>query len=379
MAAMTANPTGGFRLTVLGCSSAPPHEAWPAAGYLVEWDSTAVLLDVGQGVVRRLAAPDGPDATSSAVVDRPHACRPLPRPRRPALPVPVGRGRAGRAAGPPAARCAGPPRRPGDRRLGASRLLRRRLRRPASTTPRSPLRIGPLTHPFRPRAATTSRRGASSSRRPTASRLGYTGDTGPSDERGRRHARRGPPAHRGRRCACRATTTPNAATSPPRRRSTWRSRSEARSTLLVHYAPGRRAELQAAVRRRRAVDPPGGRRPDDHHRRRRHRRARRPRSGDLSRRGRPRARPPPATGSRRRRRSADSPAAVRQNAAASAAAPTASAAVGGRLEQRDRPRRVARGRAMDGDQAHEHRVPAASSRSASRAWRRRRRLVSRPA
>ena len=43
---------GRLRLTVLGCSTAVPHPASPAAGFLVEWDETAVLLDVGQGVVQ---------------------------------------------------------------------------------------------------------------------------------------------------------------------------------------------------------------------------------------------------------------------------------------------------------------------------------------
>ena len=73
MPTMTANPTGGFRLTVLGCSSAPPHEAWPAAGYLIEWDSTAVLLDVGQGVVRRLQRLMDPTHLSAVVIGHMHA------------------------------------------------------------------------------------------------------------------------------------------------------------------------------------------------------------------------------------------------------------------------------------------------------------------
>ena len=45
---------GRLRLTVLGCSNAVPHPDAPASGYLVEWAETAVLLDVGQGVARRL-------------------------------------------------------------------------------------------------------------------------------------------------------------------------------------------------------------------------------------------------------------------------------------------------------------------------------------
>ena len=51
MSAMTATLSGGLRLTVLGNASAAPHLDSPAAGFLVEWEDTAVLLDVGQGVV----------------------------------------------------------------------------------------------------------------------------------------------------------------------------------------------------------------------------------------------------------------------------------------------------------------------------------------
>ena len=43
-----------LRLTVLGCSTAAPHPASPTAGFLVEWGDTALLLDVGQGVIRNL-------------------------------------------------------------------------------------------------------------------------------------------------------------------------------------------------------------------------------------------------------------------------------------------------------------------------------------
>ena len=48
---MTAVP-GRLRLTVLGCSTALPHPDAPAAGFLVESGETAILLDVGHGVVR---------------------------------------------------------------------------------------------------------------------------------------------------------------------------------------------------------------------------------------------------------------------------------------------------------------------------------------
>ena len=50
---MTAVP-GRLRLTVLGCSTALPAPDAAAAGFLVEFEDTAILLDVGQGVANRL-------------------------------------------------------------------------------------------------------------------------------------------------------------------------------------------------------------------------------------------------------------------------------------------------------------------------------------
>ena len=43
-----------LRLTVLGCSTAAAAPGCAAPGYLVEWGTTALLLDVGQGVIRNL-------------------------------------------------------------------------------------------------------------------------------------------------------------------------------------------------------------------------------------------------------------------------------------------------------------------------------------
>ena len=51
---MTDSPGARLRLTVLGCSTAAPHEATAAAGFLVQWGDTNLLLDIGQGVVRKL-------------------------------------------------------------------------------------------------------------------------------------------------------------------------------------------------------------------------------------------------------------------------------------------------------------------------------------
>ncbi len=62
-----------LRLTVLGCSTAAPHPASPTAGFLVEWGSTAVLLDVGQGVIRNLQRVLDPHDLTGVVIGHMHA------------------------------------------------------------------------------------------------------------------------------------------------------------------------------------------------------------------------------------------------------------------------------------------------------------------
>jgi ribonuclease BN (tRNA processing enzyme) len=62
-----------LRLTVLGCSTAAPHPASPTAGFLVEWGSTAVLLDVGQGVIRNLQKVLDPHDLTGVVIGHMHA------------------------------------------------------------------------------------------------------------------------------------------------------------------------------------------------------------------------------------------------------------------------------------------------------------------
>src|SRR5262245_48687697 len=62
-----------LRLTVLGCSTAAPHPATPTAGYLVEWGTTAVLLDCGQGVIRNLQRLMDPHDLSGIVIGHMHA------------------------------------------------------------------------------------------------------------------------------------------------------------------------------------------------------------------------------------------------------------------------------------------------------------------
>lgn len=62
-----------LRFTVLGCSTAAPHRDWPAAGFLVEWGGTSLLLDAGQGVIRRLHRLMDPTQLDAVIVGHMHA------------------------------------------------------------------------------------------------------------------------------------------------------------------------------------------------------------------------------------------------------------------------------------------------------------------
>ena len=70
---MNDSPGVRLRLTVLGCSTAAPHEATPAAGFLVQWGDTNLLLDIGQGVVRRLQTVLDPKDLTAIVIGHMHA------------------------------------------------------------------------------------------------------------------------------------------------------------------------------------------------------------------------------------------------------------------------------------------------------------------
>src|SRR6478672_3101116 len=70
---MTRSTGSRLRLTVLGCTTAAPHPASPTAGFLVEWDDTALLLDLGQGVVRNLQRVLDPHELSAIVIGHMHA------------------------------------------------------------------------------------------------------------------------------------------------------------------------------------------------------------------------------------------------------------------------------------------------------------------
>ncbi|MFP5344029.1 MAG: MBL fold metallo-hydrolase [Candidatus Limnocylindria bacterium] len=70
---MTTSIGDRLRLTVLGHSTAAPHPATPTAGFLVEWASTAILLDLGQGVVRNLQRLRDPHTLDAVVIGHMHA------------------------------------------------------------------------------------------------------------------------------------------------------------------------------------------------------------------------------------------------------------------------------------------------------------------
>ena len=244
-----------LRLTVLGCSTAAPHPATPAAGFLVEWGSTALLLDLGQGVVRNLQRVLDPHDLAAVVIGHMHADHyldivglrylylwgePSPDPLDIHLP-PGGRARLDSLASAV------------SERVGFfDAAFRATEFDPAST-----LEVGPLHIRFVRGRHYVPAWGVIVEA-PDGARLGYTGDTGPSDAvaeamRGvdllvieaALHTADFDDAERGHLTAEEALDLARAA--------------DARSTLLVHYGPGRRAELNAlcatsGMRARAAVD-----------------------------------------------------------------------------------------------------------------------------
>ena len=238
---MTADQPGRLRLTVLGCSSAAPHAAWPASGYLVEWQDTSLLLDVGQGVVRRLENLMDPRRVTAVIVGHMHADHyldlaglrylfPWAEQADPRLPVHV----------PPGAR---------ERLDALATAISERSGffdvsfDIAEFDPEVPLQVGPLTIRFMRSRHYVPAWGLSVEA-PDGARLVYTGDTGPSDamiefargadlllvEAALRRASEDDPA--------RGHLTGEEAIDLARR-------AEARSALVVHYDPARRAELGA--------------------------------------------------------------------------------------------------------------------------------------
>jgi ribonuclease BN (tRNA processing enzyme) len=230
-----------LRLTVLGHSTAAPHTATPAAGYLVEWGSTSLLLDAGQGVIRALQRYLDPTTLSALVVGHMHADHYLDivslrylfpwgeeAPRR--LPVhlpPGGRARLDALATAVSERAGF---------FDASFEA-------VEYDPAAPLQVGDLRLRFVQGRHYVPAWGVVVEA-PDGSRLAYTGDTGPTDrtveavrgadlllvEAALRDARHDD-EERGHLTAEEAMALARAA--------------EVRSALLVHYGPARREELEA--------------------------------------------------------------------------------------------------------------------------------------
>jgi len=238
---MTVDPDTLLRLTVLGCSTAAPHIDSPAAGFLVEWGSTAIMLDAGQGTVRRLQRVLDPHDLSALVIGHMHADHYLdivglrylyawgeatPEP----LPVhipPGGRARVDQLAAAVSERAGF---------FDAAFDV-------VEYDPDVPLAVGPLTLRFITSQHYVPAWGVVVEA-PDGARIAYTGDTGPSD--------RVVDAVRGVdlllvEAALRLTSHDD-----PRRGHLTAEEAiqlavgaDVRSALLVHYQPARRAEIAA--------------------------------------------------------------------------------------------------------------------------------------
>jgi len=240
MSDMPATSRGRLRLTVLGNASAAPHLDSPAAGFLVDWGDAAILLDVGQGVVRALQDVMDPHDLAGVVVGHMHADHYLdlaglrylyPWGERSQNPLPVHL--------PPG----------GTIRLDAlASAISERVGffhdayDVSEYDPSRPLEIGPFTIRFQ-RGRHYVPAWAMSIVTPDGARLVYTGDTGPSD-----------PvvafAHDADLLLIEAALRLASHDDEERGHLTaeeaidMAQRASARAARIVHYAPSRRPELE---------------------------------------------------------------------------------------------------------------------------------------
>jgi ribonuclease BN (tRNA processing enzyme) len=233
-----------LRLTVLGCSTAAPHPTSPTAGFLVEWGSTAVLLDVGQGVIRNLQRVMDPHDLTGVVIGHMHADHYLdvvglrylyPWGEAAELPLPIYLPPGGRARLDALATAI-------SERVGFFDAAFDAV----EYDPDSTLEIGDLRVRFVRGRHYVPAWGVVIEA-PNGARLAYTGDTGPSDAVASGHADAD-------------LLLVEAALADPRFDDLERGHltpeealvfarvARARAAMLVHYAPARRPELEAMCR-----------------------------------------------------------------------------------------------------------------------------------
>jgi ribonuclease BN (tRNA processing enzyme) len=232
---------GRLRVTVLGCSTAAPHADWPSAGFLVDWEGTTLLLDAGQGSVRRLQRLMDPTHLSAVIVGHMHADHYLdlvglrylfPWGEEAANPIatylpPGGRARLDALASAISER---------DGFFDAALDV-------VEYDEGRPIAVGPLTVRFLRGRHYVPAWGVVVEA-PDGARLAYTGDTGPNEPLE-------DAVHDADLLLIEASLCRSADDDLERGHLTadeaidLARRSRARSALLVHYAPGRRAELDA--------------------------------------------------------------------------------------------------------------------------------------
>lgn len=233
-----------LRLTVLGCSTAAPHPASPTAGFLVEWGSTALLLDVGQGVIRNLQRVLDPHDLTGVVVGHMHADHYLdvvglrylyPWGEAAELPLPMYLPPGGRARLDALATAI-------SERVGFFDAAFDAV----EYDPDAELEIGDLRVRFVRGRHYVPAWGVVIEA-PDGARLAYTGDTGPSDSVATGHADADLLLVEAALTDSRFDDLERGHLTPEEALEFARA-ARARSAILVHYAPARRPELEAMCR-----------------------------------------------------------------------------------------------------------------------------------